>query len=168
MIHLKELYLQRNNISTFQNLSSIRNIQNIQILWLSQNKLTSLPIGFLNYFPQLKELWLQGNNLTSLDSLQINSNHCLERLGLAGNPINDLNQIYYLQSLIYLKDISFQDIHFGQCPIVSMDPFGYKQFILLNLKKLQILDGIVIQSNEVMNAYHYLEEEVSLLIYIRY
>ena len=64
-----------------------------------------------------------------------------------------------MQPLIKLKDLSFQDIHFGRCDIV--DDKGYKDFILCYLKQLHILDGVLITHDKEIAAQELFKNEVN-------
>lgn len=134
---LKELFLHRNQITSIVSLSGCPKLQK---LWLFQNQLTSASIQSLfQNLPDLEELWLQGNLLTTL--VGFNTFPKLRKLALAGNPIRHYEELQYLSSLNYLQDISFNDFHFGRCPIVE-DYSQYKSFALLYLKQILILDGV--------------------------
>jgi internalin A len=74
----------------------------LQVLWLSDNQITSLD-GV--YFPDsLQELWLSGNQITSLDG--VNFPDGLQELWLYDNQITSLNGVkfpYGLQELVYIN-----------------------------------------------------------------
>lgn len=134
---LKELFLHRNQITT---ITSLTGCPRLQKLWLFQNQLTSASIQPLFHnLPDLEELWLQGNLITTLQGFDTFPK--LRKLGLAGNPIRHYEELQPLSSLVYLQDISFNDFHFGRCPIVE-DYQQYKNFSLLYLKQVSVIDGV--------------------------
>ena len=142
---LRELYLHRNQITTVGSLSGCPKLLK---LWLFQNQITEISSLFSN-LPELEELWIQDNQIQSLNGFQTFPR--LNKLGLAGNPIRDYSELQYLSSLIFLQDLSFNDFHFGRCPIVD-DLTQYKSFILLHLKQVQILDGVKLKGEHITKA----------------
>jgi Leucine-rich repeat (LRR) protein len=82
-------------------------------LWLYGNKITR--IDGLQPAGELRELWLQQNKITRVGGLE-GLVH-LENLGLAGNKISDYKDLQRLSLLPGLKRVSFEDIHFGCCPL---------------------------------------------------
>lgn len=139
--HLRELFLHRNQI---KEISSLAGCPHLKKLWLFQNQLES--ISGLQALSELEECWLQANAITSLNGFEHNLN--LLNLGIAGNLISDLREVKKLQHCTKLRSVTFTDIHFGRCPIVDED--GYKEYLLLQLKQVKILDGVKV-SNEMIN-----------------
>ena len=99
-----------------------------------ENMATNLPKEFSDTKKQVKG---------KLNSFQLTT------LGLAGNPISDFEQIKSLSSLSNLRDLSFNDIHFGKCPVANEN--GYTEFIMCYLRQIHTLDGVTI-TNEKQNA----------------
>lgn len=149
---LRELYLHRNQITTIVSLSGCPKLQK---LWLFQNQLTEINALF-NNVTELEELWLQGNQITSLHGFQTFPK--LVKLAFAGNPIHRYEELQALSTLPFLKDVSFNDFHFGRCPIVE-DYQQYKSFLVLYLKQVQYIDGVKIIGDHIQKAeIQYYEE----------
>jgi Leucine-rich repeat (LRR) protein len=142
---LRELSLHRNQITT---IGSLTGCPRLSKLWLFQNQITDLSSLYSN-LPELEELWLQGNQISSLSGFQTFPR--LSKLALAGNPIRDYQEVQCLSSLIFLKDVSFNDFHFGRCPIAD-DTTQYKSFIFLHLKQVQVLDGVKLLGEHIQKA----------------
>eukprot|EP01041_Mallomonas_annulata_P009742 gene9742-20259_t len=149
--NLKELFLHRNCITKIENL---HNCPRLKRLWLSQNKITA--ISGLHAVPELEELYIQANSISKLSGIETCSN--LKSLAISGNQISEYIEIRKLSSLLRLRDLSFQDIHFGRCVIVDDD--GYKDFIICYLKQISILDGVLITKEKEMTAQDNLYNEI--------
>lgn len=141
--NLRELFLHRNQI---KEIGSLAGCPRLKKIWLFQNQLES--ISGLQALSELEECWLQANAITSLSGFEYNLN--LIHLGLAGNLIFDLRQVKKLQPCTKLRQVSFTDIHFGRCPIVDED--GYKEYLLLQLKQVKILDGVKVTTEKINQA----------------
>ena len=124
-------------------------------LWLCQNQITT--IDGLHGVPELEELWLQSNNISSLEGLDC----CpvLQHLGLAGNNVSDFAEVRRLSNLKALTVVSFQDIHFGRCPVT--DEEGYKEFVASHLMRVEVLDGVELTKEHVDDALISYAKEVS-------
>ena len=107
---LRELYLQENAITRIEGLNGCPRLQR---LWLYGNKISK--IDGLQPAGELRELWLQQNKISRVGGLE--SLVHLENLGLAGNKISDYKDLQRLGLLPSLKKVSFDDIHFGSCPL---------------------------------------------------
>ena len=70
----------------------------------------------------------------------------METLGLAGNKISDYKDLQRLSLLPSLKSVSFDDIHFGSCPVTRLD--GYRNFALCYLKQVTHLDGLEVTTGD--------------------
>ena len=151
--NLRELYLHRNYIRTVGS-SSLSGCPRLKKLWLCQNQITT--IDGLHGVPELQELWLQSNNITSLEGLACCP--ALQHLGLAGNNVSDFAEVRRLSAFVSLNILSFQDIHFGRCPVTDED--GYKEFISCHLPRVQILDGVEISKGQVDDALTSYAKEV--------
>lgn len=130
---LRELYLHRNSITKIESLSGCPRLRK---LWIFQNKISS--IVSLHTVPELQECWLQSNQISSLQGIE----YCLQlkNLALAGNPIDSFKELKRLTPLTNLRDLALSDIHFGRSLLA--DEQGYKEFILVNLRQVEILDGV--------------------------
>ena len=154
---LRELYLHRNDITEIRGLSSCPRLKK---LWLFQNKLTR--ISGLHSLPELQECWLQANQISQLDGFE--HNQAIETIGLAGNPIMDVDQIRKLCACPNLHDISFSDIHFGRSPVA--DNAGYKEFVVLHLRQVRIIDGIKLSQSGQVGAEDAYFSHVRVLLLI--
>lgn len=154
--HLRELYLHRNYIRSVGS-SSLSGCPRLKKLWLCQNQITT--IDGLHGVPELEELWLQSNNIVSLEGLACCS--ALQHLGVAGNHVSDFAEVRRLSSLKSLSVLSFQDIHFGRCPVT--DEEGYKEFIACHLPCVEILDGVEVSTEQVADAHMQYAKEVCIV-----
>lgn len=145
--NLRELYLHRNCITR---ISGLNGCARLRKLWLFQNKITA--IEDLHAVPELEELWLQANHITSLSGIECCAN--LINLGLAGNPISSFFEMQKLFGLLKLRELSFNDIHFGRSSIA--DDNGYKEFVLCYMRHICVLDGVALTKEnfeEAMSVY---------------
>ena len=136
---LRELYLQENSITKIEGLSGCPRLQRV---WLYGNKISRIdglqPVG------ELRELWLQQNKISRIGGLE-GLVH-LETLNLSGNKISDYKDLQRLSLLPSLKSVSFEDVHFGCCPVTRLD--GYRNFALCYLKQVKRLDGLEVTTND--------------------
>ena len=138
--------------------SSLTGCPRLKKLWLCQNQITT--IDGLHGVPELDELWLQSNNIVNLEGLACCT--ALQHLGLAGNNVSDFSEVRRLSSLKSLSVLSFQDIHFGRCPLT--DEEGYKEFISCHLPRVEILDGVEVSSEQVADAQMQYVKEVCVYV----
>lgn len=151
------MFLHRNQIRRISNLSGCPRIRK---LWLFQNQIDDIS-GLLS-LPELEDCWLQSNQITSLQGVEYCIN--LKVLGLAGNPISNMQEIKRLTNCAKLIDISFSDIHFGRCPL--SEEKGFREYVLLQLKQLKILDGVKITSESVQSAEETYFDEVKFYSFL--
>jgi hypothetical protein len=154
--NLRELFLQRNQISRIDGLSGCPRLRK---LWLCQNRITQ--VNDLHSVPELEECWLQANSLSSLVGIE----HCpsLTNLGIAGNPISDFKELNCLSSLSKLVELSLSDVHFGRAPLT--DDEGYKEYIICHVPAVQILDGVLVTSERRLAAQA--EHDTAMAEYMR-
>ena len=157
--NLRELYLHRNYIRAVGS-SSLSGCPRLKKLWLCQNQITN--IDGLHGVPELEELWLQSNNITSLEGLACCP--ALVHLGMAGNNVSDFLEVRRLTALKMLTSLSFQDIHFGRCPVTDED--GYKDFVSCHLPWVQVLDGVEISQEQVDDAHLNYVKEVCIIFQV--
>ncbi|GMH59695.1 hypothetical protein TrRE_jg3158, partial [Triparma retinervis] len=136
---LRELYLQENSITRIEGLNGCPRLQRV---WLYGNKISR--IDGLQCVGELRELWVQQNKISRVGGLE-GLVH-LETLGLAGNKISDYKDLQRLSLLPSLKSVSFDDIHFGSCPVTRLD--GYRNFALCYLKQVTHLDGLEVTTGD--------------------
>jgi Leucine-rich repeat (LRR) protein len=151
---LEELFLHRNQITK---MSGLEKCPRLRKLWLFQNYIPS--ISGIQQCPELIELMLQNNHVEYLTGLE--HNHKIETLNLAGNPVSDIYETKRLSSLQHLSNLSFCDVHFGKCPIFDED--GYNEFIILNLRQIQNLDGVIISEAKINVAENTIIQRVIYL-----
>jgi hypothetical protein len=87
---------------------------------------------------------LQGNKISRISGLS--SLVHLSSLSLASNRISDYKELQRLASLPSLVEVSFRDVHFGDCPVCLLD--GYRNSVLIWLKQLRVLDGVEVTSDD--------------------
>lgn len=141
--NLRELFLHRNEITKIGNLSGCPRVRK---LWLFQNKVEN--ITGLHALPELEECWLQANQIRKLSGFE--NNPRLHTLGMAGNLVCSFKELKKLAPCSSLRSITFSDIHFGRCPVA--DEAGYKEFVLLHLRQVTVLDGIGVTREAQLSA----------------
>ena len=104
-------------ITNIDDIYKIENPHNVKKLYLSNNKLTSLPDNIFNSLTQLQTLRLYDNNLTSLPENIFNSLIRLQTLSLYSNnlsslPENIFNSLTQLQEL-YLSNNNFVSLSYN-------------------------------------------------------
>jgi Leucine-rich repeat (LRR) protein len=137
---LRELYLHNNQISKMANLKKLKNLE---VLWLSRNKITK--IEQLEYLPKLRSFWIAGNQISTLRRAFPN-NPSLEELSVAGNHISSFRDIPPLNELRSLQKLWFSDQMYGDNPICQQS--NYHTFTLFHIQRLQMLDFVVISSEQ--------------------
>ncbi|KAB5515154.1 hypothetical protein PHYPO_G00250510 [Pangasianodon hypophthalmus] len=85
---LHELNLTQNLISTIDQSGPV--LKNLSVLWLSNNKLTSLGGATFKSAPSLKEVYLDGNTIRSLDNATFSDLPHLEIIDLSRNKLHIL------------------------------------------------------------------------------
>ena len=143
LINLKELHLNFNFISTIT--GNLKTLQYITKLWICENQITSIQ----NLPPNIEELWLAMNNITSIPS-EISQYDKITFFNIAGNLITDLEDLYHLQRLPFLKKLYFIDVNFGDNPLCQY--VYYRYFILHFFPNLTVLDQVVISAEEKREA----------------
>ena len=144
---LEELYLYENAIERIEGLEGCPRLKK---LWLYSNQLVSLE--GLRHLGHLRELWVQDNKLTDINELEYLVN--LVSVNLSMNEIRDFKALEVLSRLPALQEVSFNDPHFGPCPIALVEE--YLDFVMMYLKNLTSIDGRRIAKQdreEVQDAY---------------
>ncbi|MCJ8750205.1 hypothetical protein PDJAM_G00259820 [Pangasius djambal] len=85
---LHELNLTQNLISTIDQSGPV--LKNLSVLWLSNNKLTSLGGATFKSAPSLKKVYLDGNTISSLDNATFSDLPLLEIIDLSRNKLHIL------------------------------------------------------------------------------
>ena len=89
---LKELYLNRNNISDIKTLKNAK-FEKLEILQLSNNKISDINILEKTNFKELKILYLNSNNISDIKVLEKVQLEKLLILDLGYNQITDINAL---------------------------------------------------------------------------
>jgi Leucine-rich repeat (LRR) protein len=111
-----ELNLSNNDLTTIPD--SIKNLTNLEILYLTSNKITKIE----NLPPNIIELYLENNEITKIENLPVD----LERLNLASNKITKIEnlKLKYLSELI-LTDNKIKNIPLEIARIPNLNYFRY-------------------------------------------
>ncbi len=136
---LRELYLQENALTRIEGLSGTPRLQR---LWLYGNKVQR--IDGLTGLGELRELWLQQNRISRIGGME-GLVH-LENFGIAGNKVAEYKDLQRLSGLAGLRSVSFEDIHFGACPVTKLE--GYRNFALCYLNQVTHLDGLEVSAGD--------------------
>ena len=143
--HLRELYLQNNQL---QNMDGLSGCTGLHKLWLCSNQLRRL--ACLGQLQDLRELWLQDNifeDMSAADGPGLNACINLQVLALAGNPLTACESLglTILSTLPALHDLSFADPMFGASPVVRTN--GYRDSVIMQCRQVQMLDGVRVSSD---------------------
>jgi protein phosphatase 1 regulatory subunit 7 len=149
---LEELWLGKNKIDTFKNLSTFTNLK---ILSIQSNRLTSLT--GLSHLPQLEELYVSHNALIETNGL--GSNHNLRVLDISNNKILHLSNLSHLTKLEELwasncqlssiqeleKELAdkknLETVYFEGNPLQLNSPVMYRNKIRLALPQVKQIDA---------------------------
>ena len=142
--HLRELYLQNNQLRRMDGLSGCTGLHK---LWLCSNQLRQLEC--LGQLSDLRELWLQDNHFEDMcaaDGPGLSACINLQVLALAGNPLTACESLGLttLSALPALHDLSLADPMFGASPVVST--IGYRDSVIMKCRQVQMLDGVRVTS----------------------
>lgn len=135
---LEELCLEDNRITVLENLSHLKKLLKLD---LGKNQISM--VENLSSLEQLTQLSLEDNYISSLKGLE--SLTSLMELYLGNNRITTLKEINYIRALpkLLILDLSGN-------PVCKQKE--YRSYIIYNLKKLKVLDGIGIDANEQQQA----------------
>ncbi len=148
LVHLEQLYLDRNNI---QNIQPIEKLHKLQVLYLNSNNIQNIqPIQKLH---NLQVLYLSHNNIQNIQPIE--NLHKLQQLYLGGNNIQNIQPIKNLHNLqvLYLSHNNIQNIQ----PIKNLHNLqklylGHNNIqniqTIENLHNLQVLD---LHNNNIQN-----------------
>lgn len=136
---LRWLYLQENQIEKMEDLGQC---PRLRTLWLFDNRIRRLDgLGDLG---ELRELWVQSNKLKRLAGAEHAT--CAKQIFAAGNDLDDFRDLALLARLPCLRELSFDDAHFGACPIVSRE--GYRDAVVRALPRLSALDNVAVEEGD--------------------
>ncbi|XP_060601694.1 leucine-rich repeat-containing protein 40-like [Ruditapes philippinarum] len=105
---LTELQLQDNNLSSLP--EEVRDMEQLQVLDISNNKFESLPVIYDS--PKLNTVSAKGNKITGIDLERLRKMSSLRELDLQDNPLPEETQGM-------LRDIDMFTVHIG-----DSDPVG--------------------------------------------
>ena len=136
--NLEELYLDDNKIIKIENLTFLTNIRKLE---LGKNKINK--IEGLEALPHLSQLSLEDNDIYSLQG--IHKVQGLMELYIGNNKIDNLKELNYLREVpkLIILDLSGN-------PLCNENE--YRLYTVFNLKKLKVLDGVSIDTNETTKA----------------
>lgn len=135
---LEELNLYKNRIQVIENLSHLKYLKKLD---LGKNKIKF--IGGLLGCESIQQLSLEDNCISSLSGLENLYN--LMELYIANNSVYDFKEINHIKLLPKLIILDFAGNKVNK-------ELNYRQFIIFNLKKLKVLDGISIEMNEINDS----------------
>eukprot|EP01029_Cantina_marsupialis_P011755 TRINITY_DN26150_c0_g1_i1.p1 TRINITY_DN26150_c0_g1~~TRINITY_DN26150_c0_g1_i1.p1 ORF type:complete len:1335 (+),score=239.95 TRINITY_DN26150_c0_g1_i1:107-4111(+) len=133
---LEELYLDSNYIKTTLEISSL---VNLHTLWISDNQITK--IEGLDHLINLRKLWLPRNKIETIGT-SLDNNKLLREVNLADNNIGNFKEIVNLARLPELRNLYFNDPHFGSNPVCVL--CNYQTYVLYHLQQLESLDALLI------------------------
>nr|XP_056707726.1 leucine-rich repeat-containing protein 9 [Euleptes europaea] len=146
--NLKFLFLQGNDISHIEGLEGL---QLLQELVLDHNRVKMIGENSFTKQNSLLALHLEENRLREVNHLQSLSK--LQKLFLGLNKIQDLSELEKLDCLPCLKELSI----YGN-PVSRK--ICHRPLLVFRLPSLQVLDGVVISSEERGRAeFHLLEQQ---------
>ena len=125
---LQEIFIDRNNLTSMPNLT--KELPSLTKLYLYENNIAELPIGYFAKLPALKELDLRSNlfaqitigRLDNLENLTIENNKlttmpmfthsmpALEIMHLSKNPITNISADYF-DRISSLKEFKLNEVH---------------------------------------------------------
>ncbi|KAM4013887.1 leucine-rich repeat-containing protein 9 isoform 2-T5 [Anomaloglossus baeobatrachus] len=148
--NLKSLFLQGNEISQVEGLEGL---QLLQELVLDHNRIKMITETSFAKQSCLVSLRMEENRLRDVNNLLPLVN--LKKLFIGFNKIQEVSEVEKLEAVPTLQELS-----------ISGNPISRKMFhrhlIVLRLQNLQILDGIVVTSEERARAeMHFLEQQTS-------
>ncbi|XP_054827925.1 leucine-rich repeat-containing protein 9 [Eublepharis macularius] len=147
--NLKYLFLQGNEISQIEGLEGL---QLLQELVLDHNRVKMISENSFAKQSSLLALHLEENRLRELNHLQ--SLVKLQKLSLGLNKIQDLSELEKLDCLPCLKELTI-------CGNPVSRKICHRPLLVFRLPSLQVLDGIMISSEERARAeIHLLEQQV--------
>ncbi|KAM0679888.1 hypothetical protein GINT2_002060 [Glugoides intestinalis] len=106
LTNLESLSLQNNNIKELQP-NIFNNLQKLEFLYLSKNKLTEFPSCVFDGLVNLKSLGLQNNNIKELQPNLFNNLQKLESLYLTSNKLTEFPSCVF-DGLVNLKSLSLE------------------------------------------------------------
>ncbi|XP_044128325.1 leucine-rich repeat-containing protein 9 [Bufo gargarizans] len=146
--NLKSLFLQGNEISQVEGLEGL---QHLQELVLDHNRIKMIAETSFAKQSSLVSLRIEENRLRDLSNLHPLIK--LKKLFIGFNKIQEISEVEKLEAIPTLLELS-----------ISGNPISrkmfHRQFIVLRLQNLQILDGIAVTSEERARAdMHFLEQQ---------
>lgn len=138
MIFLEELSLEKNKLTTIQNIEGLKYLKKLD---LGSNKIKR--IQNLSTLSSLAQLSLENNEISRLDGVE--DLQFLMELYLGNNLIADIREIVKLKDLprLIILDISCNP---------GANSQSNRVYCIFHLRKLRVLDGISIDPQEHLEA----------------
>ncbi|CAG7734796.1 unnamed protein product [Allacma fusca] len=150
LIHLHKLYIYNCQLNKIEPMY----FQNLKILWLAGNNLTSL--SFLGQgLNCLNELNVARNDISCLLEEQLLKCVNLQRLNLSGNPLCILQDIQAVRVLPSLTSLHLADPLYGKCPVSTL--CDSRSMLLSILGNLASLDGKTVTPAEIAYVQEYVK-----------
>lgn len=137
-VHIEELCLEGNRITMIEGLETIHQLRKLE---LGRNRITSL--SKLEHLKYLVQLSVEDNDISSLSGLaQLNS---LMELYIGNNNISELREVQQLRELpkLIILDLLGNPVYREE---------DSRHYIVYNLRKLKVLDGLAIEATEQAQA----------------
>ena len=131
---LKELYLDRNNISDINKLENAR-FNKLEILSLNSNKISDINILEKVNFNKLKVLNLNCNNISNIKVFENVAFNNLEKLYLENNEISDINVLDKV-NFKELKELDLGSNNISDIKILEKVDFNKLEILSLNNNKI--------------------------------
>ena len=133
---LRKLFLHSNRITAIENLHGLGRLE---VLWLAENRIRT--IEGLDDLSSLVELNLSRNEIAEVGD-RLPALPALRTFNVSDNRIGSFKEICYLIRLAELRDLRFNDPHYGSNPLANL--YNYQTYILFMLPHLEVLDTVVL------------------------
>jgi Leucine-rich repeat (LRR) protein len=136
LVGLEELILESNRLTS---LAGIEYLTKLVVLEAGKNRLVR--VSHVSHLLSLTQLSLEDNDIESIDGI-VQLPHLMD-LYMANNRLSDQKEVASLKELprLIILDLS------GNHVVSSVEK--YRLFMIFHLKKLKVLDGVAIESDEV-------------------
>jgi Leucine-rich repeat (LRR) protein len=135
LVGLEELILESNRLTS---LAGIENLTKLVVLEAGKNRLVR--VSHVSHLLSLTQLSLEDNDIESIDGI-VQLPHLMD-LYMANNRLSDPKEVALLKELprLIILDLS------GNHVVSSVEK--YRLFMIFHLKKLKVLDGVAVESDE--------------------
>ncbi|KAM0680790.1 hypothetical protein GINT2_001064 [Glugoides intestinalis] len=146
LTNLESLSLRRNNIKELQP-NIFNNLQKLESLYLSKNKLTEFPSCVFDGLVNLKSFWLEDNNIKELQPNIFNNLQKLESLNLYDNKLTEFPSCVF-DGLVNLKSFGLQNNNIKELQPNIFNNLQKLEYLNLSKNKLTefpscVFDGLV-------------------------